>query len=405
MNRKGSPRPTRSAAGRKPSGAAAGAGDPDTSGMSAAEIRRLVHKLQVHQVELETQNEELRLAQAELAQSRDRFNDLYDFAPVGYLTIDPLGTIREANLTLVKLLGVERKRLVGSKFFRFVTRESQTVLYLHLQAVYASQQTQHCELTLRRADDSTFAAQLDSAAGQGASPGDTICRIAVSDISERRRAEELLSGSLREKEVLLREIHHRVKNNLQVVSSLVSLQTETQTDPAVRTLLGDVRDRVRSMALVHELLYSSDSLAVLDFAEYIRSLLGYLLRTHGEIAVDVKLTLAVQPLPLPVEAAVHCGLILNELVSNALKHAFPRRRGGQIFVALDREVPGGQVCLRVRDSGVGLPAGLDWRNTPSLGLRLVQMLARQLNGTVDALGPPGCEFRVKFTLSGDMLAP
>ena len=205
--------------------------------------------------------------------------------------------------------------------------------------------------------------------------------------------------------MLLREIHHRVKNNLQVVSSLVSLQADTQTDAGVRTLLGDVRDRVRSMALVHELLYSSDSLAVVDFAEYTRSLLRYMLHTHGEVAAKVKLTLAVQPLELPVEAAVHCGLILNELVSNALKHAFPGRQSGEIVVSLDREAAGGLVCLRVRDSGVGLAAGVDWRNTPSLGLRLVQMLTRQLRGTVQCSGPPGTEFRVKFALNSDILAP
>ena len=403
MSRASDP-PSRRVRRKRTDAATAAVSEPDTASMSAAEIQRLVHELRVHQVELETQNEELRTAQAELALSRDRFNDLYDFAPIGYLTLDQEATIREANLTLVNLLGVDRRRLIGSKFSRFIARESQDTLYLHLQAVRSGQPAQRCELTLRRADGSTFAAQLDSASGKDVNTDAAICRIAVSDITERRRAEERLNASLREKEVLLREIHHRVKNNLQVVSSLVSLQADTQTDPGVRNLLGDVRDRVRSMALVHELLYSSDSLAVVDFAEYTRSLLGYMMHTHGEVAVKVELTLAMQPLQLPVEPAMHCGLILNELVSNALKHAFPGQQGGEIVVSLDREASG-LVCLRVRDSGVGLAAGVDWRKTPSLGLRLVQMLTRQLRGTVECSGPPGTEFRVKFALSGDILAP
>lgn len=394
--------PPRRRAGRKQAAPAATSA-ADTAGMSAAETQRLIHELRVHQVELETQNEELRIAQQALALSRDRFNDLYDFAPIGYLTIDQDNTIQEANLTLVKLLGVDRRRIVGSKLSRFTAPESQDGLYLHLLAVRGEQSARRCEIILRRADGSRLAAQLDSACGKDVTTAAEICRIAVSDISERRAAEDRLSDSLREKEVLLREIHHRVKNNLQVISSLVSLQADTQTDAGIRALLGDTRDRVRSMALVHELLYSSDSMAVVDFAEYAHILLGYMLHTYGEVAVKVEPTLAVQPLHLPVDTAVHCGLILNELVSNALKHAFPDRQGGKMDISLDCDAASRLVCLRVRDSGVGLPAGMDWRNAPSLGLRLVQMLTRQLRGTVECAGPPGTEFRVKFTLSRDII--
>ena len=388
----------------KPPGTARAQSDREIAGMSEDEVRRLVYELRVHQAELETQNEELRVAQAELGLSRDRFNDLYDFAPVGYVTIDLEGNIREANLTLVHMLGIERRRLVGGKLSRFVGRESQDTLHQHLQEVRAgSQPTPRFELTLRRADGTTLFAQLDSACSTDVVTAELTCRIAISDITERRQADERLKASLREKEVLLREIHHRVKNNLQVISSLVSLQADGLTDSVVRGLLGDVRDRVRSMALVHERLYSSDSLAALDFAEYARSLAGYLLRTYAEVAANVRLSLAVEPIALPVGAAVHCGLILNELVSNALKHAFPDRRSGELVVSLERDPVSSAVCLSVRDSGVGLPAGLDWRNAPSLGLRLVHMLARQLNGTVAVRSGTGTEFLVKFSLSGVML--
>ena len=210
------------------------------------------------------------------------------------------------------------------------------------------------------------------------------------DITERKQAEERIRASLAEKEVLLKEIHHRVKNNMQVISSLVALQAERLPDAAMRAVLQDVTHRVRSMALVHEKLYQSADMARVEFAEYAQSLLNYLWRAHGTAASGVRLALDLEPVPLSVNAAVPCGLILNELVSNALKHAFRDARaarggavvGGEVAVSL-RGGPEGRVCLRVRDNGTGLPAGLDWRQADSLGLRLVQMLAGQLHATVE----------------------
>jgi PAS domain S-box-containing protein len=215
------------------------------------------------------------------------------------------------------------------------------------------------------------------------------------DITDRKLAEQQLRESLAEKELLLREIHHRVKNNLQVVSSLVSLQADALTDPRFREVFNDVRNRVRSMGLVHEKLYQSGGLSRLDFADYAAGLTRSLWNAHGAVGARVKLQLEVEPVALSVATAVPCGLILNELVSNALKHAFPSG-GGKVTVGLAREPASGRLCLRVVDDGVGLPAGFDWRHARSLGLRLVQMLAAQLDGSVEAGAGPGTEFRVSF---------
>ncbi len=165
------------------------------------------------------------------------------------------------------------------------------------------------------------------------------------DITARRKTEQALQTSLREKDVLLKEIHHRVKNNMQVISSLVSLQADTIDNPALRPLFNDLRDQVRTMALVHEKLYQSENLASVDFAEYARSLLNYLWRAYGDAAADVQLTLDVQPVSLSVDMAVPCGLILNELITNALKHAFPGRAGGEVTVLLHTD-PDGRVHLQ-----------------------------------------------------------
>jgi PAS domain S-box-containing protein len=230
------------------------------------------------------------------------------------------------------------------------------------------------------------------------------------DLVAYTRAEEELQTSLHEKAVLLKEIHHRVKNNIQVISSLVSLQADGMQDPALRGMLQDLRDRVRSMALVHEKLYQSESLARVEFAEYARSLLNYLWRAHGDMAAHVHLHLDLQPLLVSVEAAVPCGLILNELAGNALKHAFPPqdREGKKDEDRGDPEpctvrvtlgtAPDGRVALRVRDNGTGLPAGFDWQQTRSLGMRLVQMLTEQLGGTVEIQNHEGrgTEYEVLF---------
>jgi PAS domain S-box-containing protein len=216
------------------------------------------------------------------------------------------------------------------------------------------------------------------------------------NIEDLKHAEAQLMASLREKEVLLQEIHHRVKNNLQIISSLITLQVETFNQPALRAGLSDVRDRVRTMALVHEKLYQSGDLARLNFTDYATSLLHYLWRAHGDVASRVRLTVAAEPVTLPMTLAVPCGLILNELASNALKHAFPDRPSGEVTVGLTHDAASSQVCLRVSDDGVGLPGEGDWRESRSLGLRLVQMLTQQLHGTVEVWPGPGTEFRVAF---------
>jgi PAS domain S-box-containing protein len=228
-------------------------------------------------------------------------------------------------------------------------------------------------------------------------PGGTLYQMICTyyDITERKRMEERLEASLREKEVMLKEIHHRVKNNLQVIASLVDLQADSLKEPGLRGVFAETRDRVRSMALVHEKLYQSENLARVEFADYARSLLNYLARAHSSSETNIGLKLDLQPVSLPVETAAPCGLILNELVTNAFKHAFRGRAQGEIALAL-RLGADGRVSLRVSDNGLGLPEGLDWRQSRSLGLRLIHLLAGQLNAAVEVRTGGGTEFLITF---------
>lgn len=214
------------------------------------------------------------------------------------------------------------------------------------------------------------------------------------DISETKRAEEIARASLREKETLLKEIHHRVKNNLQVTSSLLKLQAEGVVDESARTALREGQSRIRSMALVHELLYRSKDLSSVDLGEYIRDLTRQLLRSHALESVDVRIESRFIPVPLPIDVAVPCGLILNELVSNALKHAFPDGRRGTVSVELH---PGPEFDdLVVRDNGVGMPSDIDHAAEPTLGIRLIRTLADQIDGKLMIRSDGGTEVRLSI---------
>ena len=214
------------------------------------------------------------------------------------------------------------------------------------------------------------------------------------DITESKRAEEIIRNSLQEKELLLKEIHHRIKNNLQITSSLLRLQSARFPDENARRLLRDSQDRIRSMALVHEMLYRSEDLAHIDFAEYVRSLLQQLFRSYNIDSSRVSYRVQIPEVRFGVDVAVPCGLIVNELVANALKHAFPDDRRGVVEVQI--ECHAGRCELVVRDDGIGFPAGSDIRETETLGLRLVGTLADQLDGSLRLERDRGTAFVVDF---------
>jgi len=224
------------------------------------------------------------------------------------------------------------------------------------------------------------------------------------DITERKRAQDQLEGSLKEKEALLKEVHHRVKNNLQVISSLLNLQAEFTEDRLALETLNQTRNRVRSMALIHEKLYQSGDLARIDFAEYVRGLTSQLFRAYGLDANALAIVVEVSDVLLGIDEAIPCGLIVNELISNSLKHAFPALRDqaraakgppGEIRICLCLGEDG-KYSFVVSDNGIGFPKGLDFRNTPSLGLQLVTMLVEQLQGSIELRSDGGTEFRITF---------
>ncbi len=216
------------------------------------------------------------------------------------------------------------------------------------------------------------------------------------EITERNKAEEQVMASLKEKEVLLGEIHHRVKNNMQVMISLLRLQADKIEDKKYADLFKEGEDRIRAMAIIHEKLYQSRDFVQIDFGEYVKSLVDGMFISHGADTNKIRLNIDIKDVSFDLENAIPCGLIINELVSNSLKHAFPQGRNGKINIDL-RSKNEDKFELTVNDDGIGVPEDLDIRNIDTMGLSLVQVLAEhQLDGKITLNRTEGTQFNINF---------
>ncbi|MBI5680499.1 MAG: PAS domain-containing protein [Methanobacterium sp.] len=219
----------------------------------------------------------------------------------------------------------------------------------------------------------------------------------ITDITDKQRAEEELKLSLEEKNILLQEIHHRVKNNMQIISSLLSLQSSYVDDEMTLNNLKESQERIKAMALVHEKLYQSDNIVKINFADYINSLVNELFNSYRANKGLIRLNIDVNDIFLDIDTAIPCGLIINELISNIFKHAFIEGKKGDVYIKFFKIKD--KYTLIISDNGIGLPSDVDFNNTKTLGLQLVNALVNQLKGAVKISRTNGTEFIIKF--SGD----
>ncbi|WP_310386469.1 PAS domain S-box protein [Roseateles sp.] len=499
-------------------------GDPRGT-QAETQTASLLHELRVHQIELEMQNEELRDSQRELEASRDRYAELYDFAPIGYLTLDGEGCVEQLNLCVVELVGWQRKALLGMNFnilvhgpdllrwrslFKRLRKSTQladpsegsktslalnlrrhdgTTLPVELHCAAAAQgrlrmaitdmsERHRAELALSESEQrfqqvlrsvATVAVQgygmdgrttywnlasellygytaeeaigrnlLDliiapemratvadamaqmAATGRPVAAGEMTMRckdgsrVAVIsshvllqapgqapemfcvdiDISPRLLAEQALQSSLRDKEALLKEVHHRVKNNLQVIASLLRLEAGRSAVADTKAVLQTMQGRIRAMAQLHESLYRSGTFAAVDLGAYLGQVATQAFRTQVLDMGSVRLQLDMASLPASMDQAAACGLLCNELISNSLKHGFAPSAtpgtAGLLKVSLQPvDAVASLWCLAVEDNGVGLNEDFEAKRQSSLGLQLVADLCGQIGGTLSIRSAPG----------------
>ncbi|MBU7023543.1 MAG: PAS domain S-box protein, partial [Theionarchaea archaeon] len=313
-----------------------------------------------------------------------------------FLLVDPSGTIMATNRSTVASLGYGEKELIGQDIGIILPEEERnafkekafhklekTLSVSDFEIVFASKTGEKIPISL-----SASAVRDEKGELQG------IVYIGR-DISERKKAEDQIKAALREKELLFKEIHHRVKNNMQIISSLLFLQSRYVSDEGTQGILADCQNRIKSMALIYERLCESRDVTALDFREYIRKLVEDLVRSYSPSDQRIKVTTDIDSTLMEVDPSIYCGLIINELVSNSLRHAFPDGRSGEIKIAFHNV--GEEIELLVSDNGEGIPEDIDIRDTRTLGLRLVTMLAEdQLHGTINLRRSGGTEFRIRF---------
>jgi two-component system response regulator len=216
------------------------------------------------------------------------------------------------------------------------------------------------------------------------------------DITEEKIAEEKIKSSLKEKEILLQEIHHRVKNNLQVISSLLRLQSRFIKDQDAIDIFKETQNRVRSIAILHEKLYQSDDLARIQFDEYVKILAEDLLYFYELDESDIKMNIDIEDVALNIETAIPCGLLIDEMVANSLKYAFPNRRSGKINIELHSDKHN-KFTLTVSDNGIGIPEEVDTEKASTFGMQLIKYLTKQLKGTIELDRNHGTRYKLQFT--------
>ncbi|MGD0281590.1 MAG: PAS domain S-box protein [Dissulfurispiraceae bacterium] len=331
---------------------------------------------------------EPRRMENELKDYEERFRRLFETAKDGLLLIDKeTGSIVNVNPAIVKMLGFSSEEFIGKKLndigllkdikdFKETIRELIHAGFINYENVFAETKQGHLiDVDIYLVDRTKF------------------IQCNVRDVTERKQAEDQIVRSLEERTVMLREIHHRVNNNLALIIGLLHHQAEAIADESVRAKFEETENRLFSMALIYDNLYSSANLAHIDFKEYLKTLVGRIAGTYKRN--DVIISVDMESIVLDVNVGIPCGQIVNELVSNSLKHGFPEGRKGTISVGI-RIGNEGNYVLFVEDNGIGLAPDVDFRKTSSLGLQLVNGLSRQISGKIELSREDGAGFRITF---------
>jgi PAS domain S-box-containing protein len=341
-----------------------------------------------------------------LQASKEHYRQLLEELQVGVVLHSPTTEVMLANKRATTLLKMSEDQLIGKSCFNInwnAVHHDGTFFvgddYPVAKAASTLQAVRDVELGFFRPLSNDYSWLLMSAnpiLNKDGSVQQIICTFI--DITGRKNTEKALQSSLQEKVALLNEVHHRVKNNLQIITSLLRLEAGRSTEPGTRSVLSDMQGRIRSMAVLHESLYRSGIFASVDLGAYLKQVATQAFRTLNIRQDAIALSLEMASISVSMDQATSCGLLVNEMISNCLKHAFPENDGGEVKITLWQLDETGKIGLRISDNGVGLATDFDLRCTQSLGLQLVSDLTQQLGGVMETSRGPGTSFTFKFDL-------
>ncbi len=337
---------------------------------------------------------ERKLAEEELQRTKDNLETLFRSIDDSIIVVDPSYKIIRANDKAVKYLKADSdKKLIGRKCYEAFYNGKNVCPNCSVEKAFETGKPVH--MIKYNSEIEKFV--LISASPVFNTKGEIVEVIEVArDVTDMKLAQEKIKSSLKEKEILLEEVHHRVKNNLQLISSLLNLQSQESGNKSPAEILKESQDRVRSMALIHEKLYQSEDFSNIDWNDYITTLTHNLRHSYRSNPDDITLKVTIENVSLDIDSAIPCALIINELVSNAFKYAFPEGGKGEICIEMQR-LNEEKVLLVVRDNGIGVPEDLDIHNTRSLGLQIINTLADQLGSRIKLHRNGGTEFRMTLT--------
>ncbi len=317
---------------------------------------------------------------ANLKTSERRFKDIFDSAPLGYQTIDQAGNILHINEAWSTLTGFGGTDAIHKPFKSFMTGESALRFDSVLETAETTGVSTGAELTLRTKESREVHITADirkSGYSATASP-EYLC--ILKDITDKKKYEDRINLSLKEKDILIREVHHRVKNNLSLINAMLGMKSRDTELPAVQQVFLDCQGRIQSIALVHEQMYSTNNVAELPFANYISDLVRGISTMHYSTDRSIDISISIEPVTLDLNRAIPLGLIITELITNAYKYAFPHRENGRIEIRMYQKL--GDYFLQIQDNGAGLPESINIHNPQSFGLTMVKLLAEQIGGNL-----------------------
>jgi len=378
----------------------------DKSKEQLLDVLEAVHK---RNAQLEVSEKKHQQTMEALRKSEEKYYNLFENVNDIILSMDLKGNIIDANKKAEEISGYSREDLPVS-VLSLINPIDALKFASRLKKLLIEKKLPPTEYTLKTKNGEKITVEITSSLieKKGKSRG---IMVVGRDITERKKAEVRIKNSLKEKEVLLKEIHHRVKNNMQIISSLLHLQEMHLKDQSIQKAFRESQNRIRSMALIYEKLYHSEDLARIDMREYIDSLSADLFRTYNVNPIDITLQNDVKEIYLTLETAIPCCLIINDLVSNSLKHAFPPEKDnmeggkrnkpkGQIQVSFSsrkRKKNGNEYTMVVHDNGIGFPDEFNYKKVETLGFQLVSMFVKKLRGTIELSSRCGAETRITFS--------